>query len=331
MNFRPRSRGGPTRAIVKWTRRGALLSLLLFSGCAVMTVEQNPGNRAEAYFTAHDPQHRKPQYRTLASDGVTLGYATVGEPGRPVVLFVHGTPGRWGDFVHFLTDPRLQRDAYLVSLDRPGWGDSPFAQTPRRVTLALQSRSLGPLLERLADASAGCGVVLVGHSLGGSLVARMAMDYPQWVSGLVILAGSIDPQLGKPRWYNTLASVPPIRWLTPDILAHANTEIMPLHADLREMQSRWEQVRVPVTYIQGGVDRLVSPANVAFARAVLRPEQLRVIEVADEGHFLLWDRPQLVSEAIADTLARGRRDACTSSQWAGQPTHADAATAPAQP
>ena len=173
MNFRLRSRGGPTRAIVKWTRRGALLSLLLFSGCAVMTVEQNPGNRAEAYFTAHDPQHRKPQYRTLASDGVTLGYATVGEPDRPAVLFVHGTPGRWGDFVHFLADPQLQRDAYLVSLDRPGWGDSPFAQTPRRVILALQSRSLGPLLERLADASAGCGVVLVGHSLGGSLVVGL--------------------------------------------------------------------------------------------------------------------------------------------------------------
>jgi len=317
-----RSRRMPARRMVRWARRGALLSLLLFAGCAVMSVEQNPGNRAEAYFTAHDPHHGKPQHHTLAADGVTLGYATVGASGRPTVLFVHGTPGRWGDFVYFLADPQLQQLAYLVSLDRPGWGDSPFAQPPRRVTLAMQSRRIGPLLRHLAADSAGCGVVLVGHSLGGSLVARLAMDYPQWTRGVVILAGSIDPQLGKPRWYNTLAALPPLRWLTPDMLAHANTEIMPLHDDLLAMQPDWQRVQVPVTFIQGGVDRLVSPANAAFARAVLRPEQLHVIEVADAGHFLLWDRPQIVRDAIAEVLARSR-PSCVATEAAGDVTAAD--------
>src|SRR3546814_7805329 len=103
------------------------------------------------------------------------------------------------------------------------------------VTRQLQSRLIGPLLKSLAERSNGCGIVLVGHSLGGSLVARMAIDYPQWVRGLVIIAGSIDPELGKPRWYNTLASVPPVCWLTPGALAKANTELMPLHADLLEI------------------------------------------------------------------------------------------------
>lgn len=329
MNFRLRWRGTSARGVARWARRGALLSIVLFAGCAMMTIEQNPGTRAEAYFAAHDPAHGKPQYRTLASAGGTLGYASVGEPGRPVLLFVHGTPGRWSDFVHFLAEPPLQRDAYLVALDRPGWGTSPFVQAPRRVTLGSQSRSIGPLLERLDAESGGCGVVLVGHSLGGSLVARLAMDYPQWVNGMVILAGSIDPQLGKPRWYNTLAAIPPIRWLTPDMLAHANTEIMPLHADLLEMQPRWEQVRMPVTFIQGGVDRLVAPENVAFARAVLKPAQLRVIEVPEEGHFLLWDRPQMVTDAIVDMLARSRRDGCMAPQGSGHRAATDTAPAAA--
>lgn len=309
----PRSRALAMLRCSRWLRHSTVLSVLLFAGCAVMTIEQNPGNHAETYFAEHDTVHGQPQFETLRSDGVTISFARVGETGRPVVLFVHGTPGRWGDFVHFLADPPLQKMATLVALDRPGWGNSPFEHEPRRVTLALQSHSLEPLLQQLAEDSGGCGVVLVGHSLGGSLVARMVMDYPQWVSGVVVLAGSIDPELGKPRWYNTLASVAPIRWVTPQILARANNEIMPLHDDLLAMQTRWSDVRVPLTFIQGGVDRLVAPANAGYARSVLSAAQLRVIELPDEGHFLLWDRPQVVTDAIVDMLLRSR-ESCVYAQ-----------------
>lgn len=309
----PNSRATAVARCLRWLHRGAALSVLLFAGCAVMTVEQNPGNHAEAYFAEHDPQHGQPQFEKLRSDGVTIAYARVGASGRPMVLFVHGTPGRWGDFVHFLADQPLREMATLVALDRPGWGDSPFEQAPRKVTLALQSRSLAPLLRQLAEDSDGCGVVLVGHSLGGSLVARMVMDYPQWVSGVVVLAGSIDPELGKPRWYNTVASVAPFRWLTPQILAHANNEIMPLHDDLLAMQAHWSELRAPLTFVQGGADRLVAPANADFVRTVVPAAQLRVIEMPAEGHFLLWDRPQVVTDAIIDMLSRSR-SYCANSQ-----------------
>src|SRR3546814_245634 len=205
-----------------------------------------------------------------------------------------------------------------------------MAKQPRQVTLQLQSRLIGPLLKSLAERSNGCGIVLVGHSLGGSLVARMAIDYPQWVRGLVIITGSIDPELGKPRWYNTLASVPPVRWLTPGALAKANTEIMPLHDDLLAMVPAWADLDIPVTDIQGLTDKLVSPKNAAFARSVISPARLHVIEVADEGHFLFWDRPQMVTDAIVDLLARTRRDSCMGPQWAGQSAAVDEVPTAAQ-
>lgn len=288
------------------TRWRIALLLVVFAGCAVVSVESNPGNQADAYLAAHRRDGVSVRHQRLHTDAASLAYVSVGEPGRPVVVFVHGTPGRWSDFVHFLAEPALQDQAWLVSLDRPGWGGSSMAKQPRRVTLQRQSRLIGPLLKSLAERSNGCGIVLVGHSLGGSLVARMAIDYPQWVRGLVIIAGSIDPELGKPRWYNTLASVPPVRWLIPGALAKANTEIMPLHDDLLAMVPAWADLHIPVTDIQGLTDKLVSPKNVAFARSVLPPEQLHVIEVADEGHFLLWDQPHWVSDAIGATLARVR-------------------------
>lgn len=288
------------------------LVLALFAGCAVVSVEQNPGNQADAYLAAHHKGEAKVRHQQFASDNATLAYVSVGEPGRPLVVFVHGTPGRWSDFVHFLAAPELQAQAYLVSLDRPGWGDSSPVQAARRVTLSMQSQLLAPFLQALAAHSDGCGMVLVGHSLGGSLVARLAMDYPQWVRGMVIIAGSIDPQLGRPRWYNTLASVPPVRWLTPKPLAQANTEIMPLHADLLAMAPGWADLDIPVTYIQGLDDRLVSPGNVQYARKVVAASQLQVREVPDQGHFLIWDQPQWVTEAISATLAQMRSSCAVS-------------------
>jgi len=294
---------------MRW--RIALL-LLLFAGCAVVSVEQNPGNQADAYLAEHHRGDAKVRHQQFQRDATTLAYVSVGEPGQPLVVFVHGTPGRWSDFVHFLAAPELQAQAYLVSLDRPGWGESSPVPVARRVTLAMQSQRLAPFLQTLAAQSDGCGMVLVGHSLGGSLVARLAMDYPQWVRGVVIIAGSIDPELGRPRWYNTLASLPPVRWLTPKPLAQANTEIMPLHDDLLAMEPAWAQLDIPVTYIQGLTDRLVSPRNAHYARTVVAAAQLQVVEVPEQGHFLIWDQPHWVSEAISATLLR-LRSACAAS------------------
>lgn len=288
------------------TRWRIALLLVLFAGCAVVSVEQNPGNQADAYLAEHHRGDAQVRHQQFHSDAATLAYVSVGEPGRPAVVFVHGTPGRWSDFVHFLAEPALQEQAYLVSLDRPGWGGSSMAQQPQRITLRLQSSLIGPFLQTLAEQSNGCGIVLVGHSLGGSLVARLAMDYPQWVRGLVIIAGSIDPELGRPRWYNTLASLPPVRWLTPKPLRKANTEIMPLHDDLLAMAPAWADLAIPVTLIQGLGDRLVSPRNAQYARKVVTGQQLNVVEVPEQGHFLIWDQPHWVNDAIDTTLARVR-------------------------
>src|SRR3546814_10641612 len=115
-----------------------------------------------------------------------VGFLMVRRPPRSTrtdTLFPYTTLFRSSDFVHFLAEPALLDQAWLVSLDRPGWGGSSMAKQPRQVTLQLQSRLIGPLLKSLAERSNGCGIVLVGHSLGGSLVARMAIDYPQWVRG----------------------------------------------------------------------------------------------------------------------------------------------------
>jgi pimeloyl-ACP methyl ester carboxylesterase len=52
--------------------------------------------------------------------------------------------------------------------------------------------------------------VLVVHSWSGALGARMALDYPQRVAGLVMLAPVAYPWPGGVGWYNRLATMPVI-------------------------------------------------------------------------------------------------------------------------
>ncbi len=55
-----------------------------------------------------------------------------------------------------------------------------------------------------------------------TIAVRIAMQYPEQVCGLVLVAPSLDPDLEKPRWYNKLAASPLVRWMIPNKMQLAN-------------------------------------------------------------------------------------------------------------
>ena len=74
----------------------------------------------------------------------------------------------------------------------------------------------------------------MGHSYGGPVVARMAIDYPDRVAGLVLLASSADPE---PQWVKPIqrfAKWPVIKWLVPGFTYSTNEEILALQQSLAE-------------------------------------------------------------------------------------------------
>lgn len=213
------------------------------------------------------------------------------EPDAQRIIFVHGTPGNAGAFDNYLIDPLEGFES--VSVDRPGFGRTrPSAPMP---ALRDQARALEPLLVERG----GKWPLLVGHSLGGPIVARVAVDYPGRVGGLLILSGSLDPSLEKIAWYQRLASLPIVPYMMPRFVRNSNRELYPLKGELEALRPLLANVMCPVIIVHAPNDSLVPFENVAYMEAAFAPGAIvDVVVLEGKNHFVPWNAEAEVRDAI---------------------------------
>lgn len=276
---------------------GAALLLVSGAGLLVRFFPESAGlmpsqQSVRAYFDAKDAP--MPELKTLEPGGRPIRWAATGPEDAPIVLFVHGSPGDWMAWKGFLADPALLH-LRLLAVDRPGYGGS--GRGKPEPSLAAQARLLAAVLE--AEGARLRPAVVVGHSLGGPVAGRLAMDHPALVKGLVLAAASVDPSLEETRWFQVPASWSCLRWLLPPELDVCNQEILPLRGELQAIEKRWAELSVPIHVIHGGADELVPPGNADFLEARLPEDRARFVRVPAMSHFVPWRRPELIRAAIS--------------------------------
>lgn len=212
---------------------------------------------------------------------------------KQLIIFVHGTPGSYTAFRSYLNDPIMQEKFHMVSVTRPGWRSDDDTKVP---SLDEQAAALRPLLDM--DRS-GKGALLMGHSYGGPVIARTAMNYSELIAGLVFVATTGDPKLSAPRWYNRLAVALP-RFVLGASLKGANAEIMRLYPQLEAMVPRWQDLIMPVLIVQGSKDKLVHPDNAVFMQRMLVNSEVRFLNREGQGHFVLWEEAALIRDNLID-------------------------------
>ncbi len=232
----------------------------------------------------------------------TIHYVQTGNENKPLVLFVHGSPGSLSAFIDFLADTTLTSQSLAITTDRPGFGYSNFGIG--EPSLEKQASALKPILEKYKN---NRPVILVGHSLGGPVIARMAIDYPDLVDGLVLVAASIDPELEpNETWFRAPFATPFLSWILPRSFRASNKEIYQLKPQLEEMLPRWKEIKCPVIVIQGKKDSLVPAGNADFAKKMLVNTSVKFVLKEDMNHFVPWSNPELIRQAILDILSRNR-------------------------
>lgn len=273
---------------------GVYVLLGSLSQCASM------GTSKKSVEQKFEGRELKPTFHEYDIQGRTLFYSKIGNDSLPLVLFVHGSPGGWNAYEGYFLDTALTNKALLVSVDRPGYGGS--GKGWGEPSLEMQAAMLRPLLEL---STSDKKPVLIGHSLGGPIIARMAMDYPNEVGSLIFLAPSIDPGMEKYEWYRPFFKTGIMQAILPKEIQASNEELMPLKKELYKMLPMWKNITLPCTIIHGTSDMLVPYGNVDFyERMLVNAPQKEVVKLENVNHFIPWTHYDTVKGKILEHLEK---------------------------
>ncbi|MBA2284942.1 MAG: alpha/beta fold hydrolase [Ktedonobacteraceae bacterium] len=229
-----------------------------------------------------------------------MHYTVAGE-GEPVVL-VHGLSASslwWTRNVRSLAE---HYRVYMVDL--PGFGT--MRRAHRRFALIEAADWLLAWMEAVGIERAH----LVGHSMGGYICIQLAVQRPDSVRRLVLIAPAGLPGGRTIRGY-LVPLLLAIWYTTPTFLvilfydALRTGPLMLLRAaqDLlsKDMREDLKAIKAPTLIIWGVNDTLVSPQLGRVLRQEIANARLLVLPGA--GHIVMFDRAREVNRALLEFLA----------------------------
>ncbi|MGB1207060.1 MAG: alpha/beta fold hydrolase [Chitinophagales bacterium] len=246
---------------------------------------------------AFEANSYQPIFQKYEFDGREMNYVEIGDTSLPTIIFIHGAPGSLDAFETYLQDEDLLKQAHLISVDRAGYGYSDFGKS--EVFIEKQAALLQPILEKKKQHKP---LLLVGHSYGGPISARLAMDFPDLVDAMLLLAPALSPEDERVFWVSYPADFFLIKWLLPKPIRVSNDEKLAHAEELRKMLPFWKNVNIPTTIIQGDKDWIVPPTNADFAEKMIAEEYLNLIRIDSASHFLPWTQFDLVKKLILEQL-----------------------------
>ncbi|MBP7692076.1 MAG: alpha/beta fold hydrolase [Anaerolineales bacterium] len=152
--------------------------------------------------------------RFLTAAGTRTFVEEAGPAAGPAVVLVHGFGGL--TYTWRATLPALEAAGYhVLALDLRGFGLS-----DKRWADDFSHAAQADFVAAVMTAAGVERAVLVGHSLGGSVIAHFALRHPERVQALVFVDGAVRAPAagsgsvpGQPAWWRRVADFPPFqRW-----------------------------------------------------------------------------------------------------------------------
>jgi pimeloyl-ACP methyl ester carboxylesterase len=258
-------------------------------------------------------------HAVLSKDGVPISYEIYGS-GEPTLVFVHG----WSCDARYWRAqlPYFSRNHRVVTLDLAGHGHSGITRSQYTMS------AFGEDVRAVTEATGSRSVILIGHSMGGSVIAEAARLMPDRVIGLIGidtlqnieypmnsegLKKMITPlenyfRTGSRQFIGGMISAdtdPRLReWILADISAAPPAVAL---SAMNEMMSQYitgeaartfDKIRIPVITVNG--DRW--PINYEANRRHMFSFDAIVLKEAD--HFLMMDRPEEFNRALEEAIHR---------------------------
>ena len=136
----------------------------------------------------------------LPQNGLNIFCYDSGNPHKPVLLLVHGLGDDADTWRHIL--PSLAETHRVLAPDLPGFGRSDKPQ--RKYSIPFYDRVLLELLDVLQVGQ----VNMIGHSMGAMIAQFSALNQPERVKRLLLLAGGLAASATRLDWRTLLFLVP---------------------------------------------------------------------------------------------------------------------------
>jgi pimeloyl-ACP methyl ester carboxylesterase len=268
----------------------------------------------------------------LDVDNTKVRYVEAGA--GPAVVMIHGNAGSVDDW-DFNSMTQLCHNYRLIAIDRPGHGKSDRPDG-KAATLHYQTKVVHDTLAQLGVSHP----VLVGHSWGGSLALAYAVDYPNELSAIVLLAPAAYPDGGGDQFMRALLKTPVIgdasltvgrlilgkhilkkelnkafypdsvpedylRYASSSWLHHKQVRATledewSLNEDLEKTAKHYPEIRIPVVIVTGDQDKVVSAKDNAY-RLKTSIAQSQVVELKNTGHQIPQTHPESIYNAVSLT------------------------------
>jgi pimeloyl-ACP methyl ester carboxylesterase len=253
----------------------------------------------------------------FSKDGTPISYEVYGS-GEPTLVFVHG----WSCDARYWREqvPYFSKTHRVVTLDLAGHGHSGAKRS--RYTMSAFGQDMRAVLEATGSGS----VILIGHSMGGTVIAEAARLMPDRVVGLIgidtlqnieypmtrkelrkmmapfknnfrtgsqqfvsqMISPNTDPKLRE--WILSDMSAAP-----PAIALSAMNEMMSQYIT-GEAAKTFDKIRIPVITVNG--DKW--PINYKANRRHMFSFDAIILKEAD--HFLMMDRPAEFNQALENAI-----------------------------
>ena len=265
----------------------------------------------DAYIAAYvvpaagDEEEAAEAFAFTTVDGIRVRLARRGPDAGTPVLFIHGFGGDLGNWLFNLD--AIAESHPVIALDLPGHGQS----DPRLPEASLAG--LAGFVAAFLDTQGVDRVHAVGHSMGGAIAARLALDQPARVASLTLVnsaglgpeinAGYIDGFVGaesrrdlKPVVEQLFADASLVnRQLLDDLLKYKRLDGVPellreLSASLfgggRQAELPGRQLKdLPVAVVWGEDDRVIPASHAQHA-----PPGAKVKVLPGAGHMTMMEK-----------------------------------------
>lgn len=293
-----------------------------------MTVPEDPLGPAPASLPADWPERHASH--TVQAGGLRWHLQRFGPPmGRaPLALLLHGSGASSHSWARLA--PLLARTHTVIAPDLPGHA---FTQRPAAGGLSLPG--VAALLAQLLGALGAEPDLVVGHSAGAAVAARLCLDGAAAPGALVGINGAWYPPGGVDRWwYAPAARFLTLNPLVPHVFAwHASRPAIlarlidstgsrldaaalapyrhlvsnPAHVSgVLALMAAWDlpallrdlpRLRPPLHLVVGNRDGTVPPAQAARLQGLIRGSRLHTLPGL--GHLAHEEAPQAVLDLLA--------------------------------